>query len=197
MAYDLPDPLPLEEPPAPAPYAGVSPMTKTLRKRYFSTLIRRYEKRTLAPGTLTYTQDQYLNRMIHRGATTCAAISAGAGPTKFTGLDLTGKTNSFTLGAAGSVPAGTIIGVSVVVATAFASADSTITVAIGVNPALDNVWKSPALAVLSTKPAGSVVSGGAVLPIIVPAASQLRGVVLPAGALYTAGAVSITLYYRV
>jgi hypothetical protein len=185
--------LPLE----PDPLAAASPLTKPLRKRYFSTLIRRYEKRTLAPGTLAYAQDQYLNRMIHRGAATCAAISAAAGPTKLLNLDLSGKSNTFLIGSAGSVPKGTIIGVSAVIATAFTSTEPTIKLSIGVNPSLDNVWKSPDLATLAALPVGAVVTGGAVLPIPVPAAAQLRGTVIPTAAVYGTGALSITLYYRV
>lgn len=183
-------------PPAPEALAGVSPLTRPLRKRYFATLIRRYQKRTLAPGTLGYSQDQYLARMIYRGPATVAAISAAAGPTVLLNLNCAAKADTFLLGAAGSVPAGRIVGASFVVATSFASVDPTIRITIGVTPSENNLWVGPGLLALGVPP-GTQVGGGAALPLVVSAPGQLRARITPAAAVYTAGAITITLYYQV
>jgi hypothetical protein len=175
---------------------AVSPVTKPLRKRYFASLIRRYEKRTLAPGTLAYTQTQYLTRMIHRGATTVSAIITAAGPTKLTALDCANKADTFLLGSAGSVPAGRIVGASFVIATPFASVAPTITMTLGVHPSENNLWLGQPLTTLDD-PAGTVLGGVAALPLVVAAPGTLRARILPAAAVYTAGALSITLYYQV
>lgn len=183
-------------PPAPEGLAGVSPVTRKLRKRFFASLIRRYDKRTLAPGTLAYTNSQYLTRMIHRGATTVAGIITAAGPTVLLNLDCAAKPDTFTLGAAGSVPAGRIVGASVVIATSFASAEPTIRITIGVHPSEVNLWTGPALPALGVPP-GTAVGAVATLPLVVAAPGQLRARITPAAAVYTAGQLSITLYYQV
>jgi len=183
-------------PPAPEILAGVSPVTRPLRKRYFAALLRRYDKRTLAPGTLPYSNSQYLARMIHRGSTTVAGIITAAGPTVLLNLDCAAQANTFLLGAAGSVPAGRIVGATFVIGTSFASADNTIRITIGVTPSENNLWIGPGLPALAAPP-GTQVGGGAALPLVVAAPGQLRARITPLAAVYTAGAITITLYYQV
>ena len=178
------------------PLAGVPPQSRRLRKRYFASLIRRYEKRTLAPGTLAYTENAYLTRMIHRGATTVSAIITAAGPTKLINLNCAGQADTFLVGSAGSVPAGRIVYAQFVIATSFASVTPTIKITLGVDPSENNLWASPALDRMDDPP-GTVVGGFASVPLVVAAPGQLRARITPAAAVYTAGQLSITLYYQV